>query len=122
MCRSLVSETGLACVRVEVECGRVSGTPQRSISGLQGPGTTTMLVRTKEVSRLKVKTSLPFLLVPKNPEVYRREPSRTESAGSRACVLWSHAHGCDPGWVQRTVLRAAAVPSCHIVERQKCAM
>ena len=82
VCRSLVGEMGLACVRVEVECERVSGTPQRSISGPQGPGTTTTLVRTEQVLHLTVKTSSFSPLKPENPEACRQEPSWTETAGS----------------------------------------
>ena len=75
VCCSLASETGLACVRAEVECGRASGTLRKSISGPQGPGTETMLVRREGVLHLTVKTSSPSPFAAENPEVCQLEPS-----------------------------------------------
>ena len=71
-----------------------------------------------------VKTSSPSLLMSENPGCFPQEPFRTETAGSRAYDLLSLAHRSHvhPGWVQRTVLRAAADPSCRLAETQEYAM
>ena len=101
--RSLEGETGLACVKVDEENRRVSGTPRKSNSGQSCPDTTTTRLQIEEVLLLMAKTPSPSPLVHKNPGGFRQEPPQTETAGSRDYDLLSHVHGHHPGWVQRTV-------------------
>ena len=112
-------ETGLVCERVEVECGRVSGTLQKPISGQSRPRTMPKLVYSEGVLHPAVRTSSPYPLAAENPQVLQSEPSRTEMARSRAWALLE-AQGCHPGWVQRTVLRAADYPSWCLAEMPRC--
>ena len=61
--RSLEGKTGLVCVKVEEEYGRVSGTPRKSNSGQSCPGTTTTWVCNEEVLLQMVKITSPSPLL-----------------------------------------------------------
>ena len=82
---------GLDWVKVEEEYGRASGSLRISNSGQSCPDTTTTLVHNEEVLHPTVKISSPSPLMRENPGAFRQEPPRTESAGSRAYDVLSHA-------------------------------